>query len=86
MVVECKFDKNYNVTSDWSLENMTERDFRLSRSSLPSLHLIPDPQAHHGLPSAAHCSLCCWSLLVLLPTQPSPYCLHSETYISVDRI
>lgn len=89
MGVECKFDKNYNVTSDWSLENMTERGpSDSSRSSLPSLHLIPDPPAHPGLPVP------CYPLLSPLlesscsPPHPtltllSPLC---ETYISVDRI
>lgn len=90
MGMECKFDKNYNVTSDWSFENMTERGpSDSSRSSLPSLHLIPDRQAHPGLPSVP-----CYPLLSpLLESSCSPphptltlLSLLCETYSSVDRI
>lgn len=73
MGVECKFDKNYNVTSDWSLENMTERGpSDSSRSSLLSLHRsqIPRHTLAYQVCHATHCSLRYLSLLVLLPTQP----------------
>lgn len=85
MGVECKFDENYNVTSDWSLENMTKRDLQTKSFLTPTLHLIPDPQTHPGLPSVP-----CGPLLESSCSPPhptltllSPLC---ETYITIDRI
>lgn len=79
MGVECKFDKNY-VTSDWSLENITERDLQTKSFLTPTV--TPDPRSPCGpllsplLESS--CSLPHPTLTLL-----SPLC---ETYITIDRI